>query len=70
MGALAIEQQIKAEEALSEHLDAFAGQWVAVRAHEVVAHADTLNALLEEIRGEEVEGVFQVPHERAAACFF
>lgn len=62
-------RQVQAETELARHLDEFAGEWVAVREHEVVAHAPTLSALLEQIDPEEVEGVFQVA-EQATACFF
>lgn len=41
-----LHEAIEAENALSEALQDFSGEWVAVRDHKVVEHARTLNALL------------------------
>jgi hypothetical protein len=62
-------RQVEAERELAVTLDDYAGAWVAVREHLVVAHAETLSALLEEIDPDSVEGVFQVT-EQGTACFF
>jgi hypothetical protein len=62
-------RQVDAERELAADLDAYSGEWVAVSGHRVVAHAPTLNALLEEIDPDAVEGVFQVT-EQGTACFF
>ncbi len=64
-----LRRQIRAEKELSERLQAFAGKWVAVRDHAVVAHADSLAELLEAVDPDEVE-VFEVAEEQATACFF
>lgn len=61
--------EVQAERVLGEKLEAFAGQWVAVSGHEVVAHAESLGALLDQIDADEVDGVFQVA-EQGTACFF
>jgi hypothetical protein len=65
-------EQIKAEQALAEQLSEYAGEWVAVCNHTIVAHADTLDQLREQIEQEEieVEGVFRVPEGDTSACFF
>lgn len=60
---------VQAENQLSADLANYVGQWVAVRDHEVVAHAETLSALLEKIDSDSVEGVFQVV-EQGTASFF
>jgi len=71
--AEALRQQITAERGLSERLLKYAGEWVAVRNHDVVAHAASLELLMELVRGEgeeaEVE-VFEVSRDPAAVCFF
>ena len=66
-----LEQEIQAEKVLAGELEKYAGEWVAVRQHEVLAHAGSLEELLEQIKKEqaEVDGVFQVP-ESGFACFF
>jgi hypothetical protein len=60
---------VRAERELSQGLADFVGQWVAVREHQVVAHAETLAALLEQIDTSQVEGIFQVA-EQGTASFF
>lgn len=68
---MTVAEEVQAERELSKELENYPGQWVAVRGHEVVASADTLGELLEQVEsaGEEVE-VLRVPAEKAAACFF
>ncbi len=70
MSPTEIEQVLKAEEALGNALGAYAGQWVAVREHCVVNHADTLNALLERVEPElpTLERIFEVV-EPGGICF-
>ena len=72
MTVLELEREIAAEEALAQKLVTYAGEWVAVRHHEVIGHADTLDDLLEQIGEEEAssaDGIHQVP-ESGAACYF
>jgi hypothetical protein len=69
----ALRQQIAAERELSTRLRDHAGEWVAVRNHEVVAHAQTLEELMERVRerkGEETVEVFEVSTEPESAYFF
>jgi hypothetical protein len=63
---------VRAEEALEQTLDQYAGRWVAVRDHSVVGHAVTLDNLLEQIKGQETEEteVFYVAEDRDTACFY
>jgi hypothetical protein len=48
------ERFIERERLLAGHLAQFAGQWVAVRDHEILAHAKTPDRLDEQL-AEEVE---------------
>lgn len=69
--AVTIKSEIASEHRLGETLSEYEGEWVAVRDYTVVAHADTLRELLEQIEGqEEVEEVFHVPTASASACFY
>lgn len=70
MAVTELDRQVEAEEALRHRLADFAGEWVAVRDHQVVAHALTATALLEKVNAKEIEGIFQVPKDKDAACFF
>lgn len=65
-----IERALAAEEALGDSLSQYTGQWVAVRDHQVVSHADTLNALLERVDVElpTLERIFEVV-EPGGICF-
>ncbi len=68
---MTVAEQVSAEEALAATLDRFAGRWVAVRNHRVVADDKTLEGLLDTIedQSEDVE-IFQVAIDPHAACFF
>jgi Family of unknown function (DUF5678) len=65
-----IQQALAAEEVLATTLSAYTGQWVAIRDHRVVKHADTLNALLERVEPEmaTLERIFEVG-EPGGICF-
>jgi hypothetical protein len=68
-----LRQQIAAERELSTRLRDHAGEWVAVRDHDVVAHAQTLEELMERVRDTKEEGtveVFEVSTEPESAYFF
>jgi Family of unknown function (DUF5678) len=68
---MTVAERIQAEEALGRALDAYAGEWVAVLEHSVIAHAPTLDELLEQIKGQEEKvEVFRVSEDRGTACFF
>lgn len=66
---MTVAEQVNAEHRLSALLEQYAGEWVAVRQHAVVAHALDLEDLLEQIKDIEVDGFFQVA-EDSSACFF
>ncbi len=68
---MTVAEQIQAEEILSVKLEGYAGQWVATSDHDVIAHADSLDQLLEQINTLEVDAtVFQVTADSDAVCFF
>lgn len=64
-----LDKAIEAEKVLASELAQYAGKWVATRDQQVVASADTLRELLDEVEAQEVESVFRVP-SGSAACFF
>lgn len=67
-----IDKALEAERELGLSLDQYAGEWVGVCDHEVVAHAATLEELIEQLEASEkteVEAI-QVPTDPGAACFF
>jgi len=60
----------EAEGALSVRLERYAGKWVAVRDHEVIAAADSPSELIEQLRGQEYEAMFGFPEHGGGGCFF
>lgn len=67
-----INKALEAERELGVSLDQYAGKWVGVCDHEIVANAATLGELVEQLEASgktEVE-VIQVPKDPGAACFF
>jgi Family of unknown function (DUF5678) len=65
----ALTRQVEAERELSTRLDEYMGEWVAVRNHEVVAHANTLEQLLDIIDPKNVDAVFEVSEPVGAAFY-
>jgi uncharacterized protein DUF5678 len=57
---------VEAEKRLSTVLEQHAGEWVAVKDHEVVADASTLDELLTLVDVEDVDAVFQVAEHATA----
>lgn len=70
MSTIELDTDIQAEEKLATDLMKYAGKWVAVRHHTVVASAPTLKELREQIKEEEVEDAFEVPEGDGTVCFF
>lgn len=67
---MTVAEQIAAEHSLGTRLEQYAGEWVAIRDHEVIASATTLGELLEQV-GEDTEvEILQVARNPHAACFF
>jgi hypothetical protein len=48
-----LERHIELERRLAEALEHYAGQWVAVRDHKVIAHAETAQQLHEQLKEDE-----------------
>jgi hypothetical protein len=70
---MTVAEIVQAEKELGTQLEEFAGKWVATCDFEVVAHADTLGELLEQVESQglqEKATVRQVPQHPGAACFF
>lgn len=65
-----LDKTLIAETALAQKLEAFGGQYVAVRSYEVVCAADTLNSLIDQVELETVDVILEVPEEPARACLF
>jgi hypothetical protein len=70
---MTVAEQISAEEALAHKLAQYAGRWVAVRDHDIVADADSLEeleALLEQLEENETAvEIFQAAAD-SSACFY
>ena len=62
--------QVRAERRLAQRLEQFKGKWVAVHNHAVVAHASTLDELMDQIDVDAVDAVFEVAEVQSAAWFF
>lgn len=60
----------EAEEALRVRLADYAGRWVAVRDHMVIADAATPAKLLERLGETKYEAIFEVPEHSEGGCFF
>jgi hypothetical protein len=68
---MTVAEQVRAEERLNDQLEQYAGRWVAVLEHEVAAHAETLDELLEQIEAKEIEAeVFRVAEDSHAVSFY
>ena len=67
---MTVAERIQAEEGLRDALRQYAGEWVAVLDHALIAHAQTLESLLEQVAEQEGQvEIFQVS-EDDFACFF
>lgn len=70
-GPMTVAEEVRAEELLAADLASYAGRWVAIIDHRVIASAATLEELLVEVQGKEDEAeVFQVAEDGATACFY
>jgi len=61
---------LKAEEVLAQELVGYAGRWVAVRDHSVVASADSLGDLLTHVDPEGLDRILEVAEDPHTGCFF
>jgi len=70
MSTAELDLTLKAEEVLAKELAKYAGRWVAVRDHRVVASADSLGDLLSCVNLEGLDRILEVSEEPTAGCFF
>ena len=66
----ALHREVQAERDLSRQLEGYIGKWVAVREHEVVHYADTLEQLLHIIDPDDVDAVLEVTERTGAAAYY
>jgi putative hemolysin len=62
-----LDRAIAAEDQLAKQLRKYAGRWVAVYDHKIVASADSGEDLLEQVVADEIDGIFKVPEEGSTA---
>jgi len=65
-----VAERIVAETELNDRLAAYAGRWVALRDHEIVADAGSLKDLHAEIEDSTEIEVVQVADDPHLACFY
>jgi hypothetical protein len=65
-----LDYTLRAEEVLAEELAGYAGLWVAVRDHNVVASANSLGELVDRVNPEGLDRILEVSKEPTAGCFF
>jgi hypothetical protein len=68
-----ITKALKAEERLATDLNEFVGEWVAVRDHGVVCHAETLRGLLDATEAQDIDRIdriLEVSTASGISCFF
>jgi len=70
MSTAELDLTLRAEEVLAKELAEYAGRWVAVSDHRVVASADSLGDLLTRVNPEELDRILEVSEEPTAGCFF
>jgi len=70
MSTVELDRTLRAEEVLAEELAKYAGLWVAVRDHSVVASAASLGELLASVSPEGLDRILEVSEEPTAGCFF
>lgn len=70
MTAIELDCTLRAEEVLAKELAEYAGLWVAVRDHSVVASADSMGELLDRVNPEGLDRILEVSKEPTAGCFF
>ena len=67
---MTVAEQIAAETELNDRLAEYAGQWVALRDHKIVAVADSLKDLHAQIQDSSEIEVVQVADDPHVACFY
>jgi hypothetical protein len=68
---MSVEDQIRAEEALGFELVQYAGKWVAVQDHKVVASEETLRTLVDRLNGQrDTAEIFRVREDPTTPCHY
>ena len=73
MPAVDLTKALQAEERLATNLNEYVGEWVAVRDHDVVCHAETLRGLLDATEAQDIDcidRILEVPTASGVSCFF
>ena len=73
MATVNVTKVLAAEEKLAANLNDYAGEWVAIRDHDVVCHARTLRGLLAATETQDIEGIdriLEVSTASGISCFF
>lgn len=66
---MSVEDQIQAEKTLGFELVQYAGKWVAVEDHKVIADEDKLGTLVDRLNGQrDTAEIFQVPRGTIHTC--
>jgi hypothetical protein len=65
-----VAQQLEAETELNDRLAEYAGRWVALRDHKIVADAATLKDLHGQIKDSSEIEIVQVADDPHVACFY
>lgn len=66
---MSVEDQIRAEKTLGFELVQYAGTWVAVENHKVVASEETLGTLVDGLNGQrDTAEIFRVPEGPIHIC--
>ena len=60
MSELTIEEQVAAEEEFAKTLGPYVGRWIAVKDHEVIAHSEDFEELLDRVALPDYDYIFKV----------
>lgn len=73
MATVDVPKALRAEERLAANLNNFVGEWVAIRDHDVVCHAETLRGLLAATETQDIDRIdriLEVSTASGVSCFF
>lgn len=65
-----LHEELQAEEVLAQKLAEYPGRWVAVRDHQIVAYANSLEELLESVDPGGLDRIVEVSRETVAGCLY
>ncbi|HXR60887.1 MAG TPA: DUF5678 domain-containing protein [Solirubrobacterales bacterium] len=70
MTSIDINAALRAEEILAQELAEYPGHWVAIRDRRIVASANTLEELLENVDPGGLDRIVEVSRESVAGCLY